>query len=159
MKYLGGLVIGLMIFSIGCSTSTDEDVFSEIEQFNTDLELIDNWITLNGIADTLHHESEIRYTVNTAGTGDVYPERYDVIKISYEGRYLESGIVFDSGTNFETVLSRTIYGWQIMVQDMREGDEFTIYLPSLYAYGRYGNGIIPPSSVLVFDIKLIRIGI
>ena len=159
MKYLGILFIGLVIFSLGCSTPIDEDTFSEVEQFSTDLSLIDNWIADNKISDTLHHVSEIRYTINQAGTGTESPERYDVVKVAYEGRYLDTGVVFDSNPNFETVLSQTIIGWQLMVPEMKEGDEFTIYIPSLYGYGRYGNVSIAPNTVLVFDIKLIRVGI
>jgi FKBP-type peptidyl-prolyl cis-trans isomerase len=159
MKYLEGLFIGLIFFSFGCSSTVEEDAFSEVEQFEIDLDLIDNWLTLNIKADTLHHYSDIRYTINEVGTGTESPERYDVVKVAYEGRFLDTGEVFDSNGSLETVISQTIQGWQFMVPEMVVGDEYTIYIPSKYCYGRYGNQSIAPNTILVFDIKLLRIGI
>lgn len=160
MKYLGGLFIGFIFFSLGCSSTVDEDAFSEVEQFKIDLALIDDWLSENNKAgDTLHHYSEIRYTINEVGTGTESPERHDVVKVTYEGRYLETGEVFDSNGSFETVLSQTIQGWQFMVPEMVVGDDYTIYIPSQYCYGRYGSPSIAPNTVLVFDIKLLRVGI
>ena len=154
MKYIGVVLVGLIVFSIGCKP--EEVSISELEQFNIDLALIDNWITDNAITDTLHHSSEIRYTINQTGTG-LRPLLSDTVYVEYEGRFLDTGEVFDSSTGFSFRLDQTILGWQVMLSDMEEGDDYTIYLPSFFAYGTAGSSIIPPNAVLVFDIHLIRV--
>ena len=159
MKYLGVLIAGLMMFTLGCSDPAEEDEFDVEAQFSTDLDLIDNWITENAITDTLHHWTKIRYTINQQGDG-IKAQPADAVKVKYEGRFLD-GEVFDSNESYDFVLNTgsVILGWYYMVQEMREGDEFTIYLPSFYAYGPNGSGSIPPNTVIVFDITLIRVGI
>jgi len=158
MKYIGVLLAGLMMFTFGCSDPAAEDPFDEVAQFSTDLDLIDNWITENAITDTLHHWTKIRYTINQKGNG-IKAQPADPVRVSYEGRFLD-GEIFDSSESFDFVLNSAsvILGWFFMVQEMEEGDEFTIYLPSSYAYGQNGSGSIPPNTVLVFDITLIRVG-
>ena len=160
MKYLGVLVAGLMMITFGCSDPAEEDPFDVDAQFSTDIDLIDDWITENAITDTLHHWTKIRYTINQKGDG-IRAQPSDPVKVSYEGRFLD-GEVFDSSESFQFVLNSgsVILGWFYMVQEMEEGDEFTIYLPSFYAYGPTGSyPTIPPNTVLVFDIKLIRVGL
>jgi FKBP-type peptidyl-prolyl cis-trans isomerase len=154
--------IGILIFVsglfFGCSPTVDNSLSDE-EQYNIDLELIDTWIAENGITDTLHHSTGIRYTINKKGSG-IKAQVTDQITVSYEGRFLESGIVFDSSPSFGPIAfnaSAFISGWYYMLLDMQEGDNFTIYLPSFYAYGKNGSGSIPPNSVLVFDVGLIRV--
>ena len=162
MKQLNILLI-VIALSFGCNDdhTIDNSIPTE-EQFEIDLELIDNWIAdpVNEVTDTLHHQTEIRYTINKQGSG-LKAQVADVLRVKYEGRFLESGAVFDSSESFDFVLNSgsIILGWYYMLQEMREGDEFTIYLPSFYAYGTRGNGSIPPNTVLVFDITLIRVGI
>jgi FKBP-type peptidyl-prolyl cis-trans isomerase FkpA len=162
MKNIVNLFVGLMIFLFGCTdTNLPPVLLTEAEQLVIDLELIDNWIAENGIQDVQIHSSEIRYTVNEVGTGTIAPRLSDIVEVDYEGRFLDTGSVFDSNPRLEFILSQTIPGWQIMVREMKEGDSFTIYLPSVYGYGARGSGAggIPPNAVIVFDIKLLKISI
>ena len=158
MKYLGVLVGGLMIFTLGCDNTID-DPFDEAAQFAIDIDLIDNWFADTTITDTLHHPTRIRYTINKKGDG-IRAQVADVIRVKYEGRFLDTGEVFDSSESWDTVLNSggMILGWYYMLQEMDEGDEFTIYLPSFYAYGPSGRAPILPNTILVFDITLIRVG-
>ena len=158
MKRLSILLVVLFGMMFGCD-STIPPQLSDEEQFEIDLDLIDSWIAENGITDTLHHPTGIRYTINKKGTG-IKAQVTDIITTSYEGRFLDTGIVFDSSSSFGPVVlnySAFISGWYYMILEMQEGDEFTIYLPSFYAYGNLGSGTIPPNSVLVFDIRLIKV--
>ena len=149
------IVIGL---SFGCSTdNTIDNTISAEEQLAIDIALIDNWLADTTIADVIVHSSEIRYTINEVGTGTTTPRLSDVVEANYEGRFLETGGVFDKGTGSAFILSQVIWGWQIMVPEMKEGGKITIYLPSLYAYGSRGNNSIPPNALLVFDIELIKV--
>jgi len=150
------LILVLSVIFFGCKQTTVTPI-SDVEQLKIDLDKIDNYIAENGITDTLIHPTKIRYTIDKKGTG-LKPRLSDVIRVAYTGRFLETDEVFDSNTSLDIVLSQTILGWQIMVQEMQEGDKYTIYLPSYFGYGPKGQGSIPPASVLIFDIELIRVG-
>jgi FKBP-type peptidyl-prolyl cis-trans isomerase len=153
LSYL--LVVAGVILLSGCK---EEVKLTELERFNLDSDVIDNWIGINGIADTLHHPTKIVYTINKKGSGTIKPRLSDKVVVTYEGRLLESGKIFDSNTELSIELGSTILGWQIMVQEMRDGDEFTIYLQSFYGYADKGSGdLIPPNTVIAFDIELVRI--
>lgn len=158
MKKLNILLI-LVVLSFGCNDNNIIDTFSEAEQLEIDLDLIDNWLADSSITNVLEHPTEIRYTINKQGTG-LKAQVADVLRVKYEGRFLDTGGVFDSNDSFDFVLNSgsIILGWFYMLQEMREGDEFTIYIPSKYAYGTRGNGSIPPNTVIVFDVELIRVG-
>jgi FKBP-type peptidyl-prolyl cis-trans isomerase len=150
------LILSGLIF--GCDKGIIIENLTDEEQFEIDLELIDAYLVENEVQDVLIHSSDIRYTINESGSG-ISPQASDIVNVDYTGKLLESGIVFDSNTSSEFILSQTIAGWVIMVQEMKEGDSFTIYLPSIYAYGRRGSSPnIQPNSVLIFDIKLNRVG-
>jgi len=158
MKKLNILLI-LVVLSFGCSDNNIIDPISEAEQLEIDLDLIDNWLADSSITNVLEHPTDIRYTINKQGTG-LKAQVADVLRVKYEGRFLDTGLVFDSNDSFDFVLNSgsIILGWFYMLQEMREGDEFTIYIPSKYAYGTRGNGSIPPNTVIVFDVELIRVG-
>ena len=159
MKKLNILLV-LVALSFGCSDNNIIDPITEAEQLEIDLDLIDNWLADSSITNVLQHPTDIRYTVNKQGTG-LQAHVADVLRVKYEGRFLDTSVVFDSNESFDFVLNSgsIILGWFYMLQEMREGDEFTIYIPSKYAYGTRGNVSIPPNTVIVFDITLIRTGI
>ena len=90
-----------------------------------------------------------------------HPARSDNIVVRYEGRFV-NGQVFDSskdapGGTATFPLGRLIPGWVSVVQLMRPGDVWMIYLPPYLAYGVAGKGTIPPESTLVFRVELVGI--
>lgn len=85
------------------------------------------------------------------------------IAVHYTGTFLD-GTKFDSsvdrGTPFEFTLGvgQVIRGWDQGVQGMKEGGKRKLTIPSDLAYG--DNGIppaIPPKSVLVFEVELLKV--
>lgn len=162
MKVTKFLFISLALLGLGCSTQEEEDMFDEAAQFEADLEAIDQYIVDNGLTDdTIHHSTGIRYIIKEEGTG-IKPRVGDVIKVDYAGRLLDD-TVFDSGENgpFETNLNtgRMILGWYYICQEMNEGDKFTVFIPSLYGYGKNGSGgSVPPNSPLIFEMHMLRVG-
>ncbi len=157
MKRAGVFLILTSMVFFGCKDPVTNRL-SDVEQLELDLQKIDNYLMENGITDTLIHPTKIRYTINKTGNG-LSPRLSDPIRVSYTGRLLETGVVFDSNSSADLILSQTILGWQIMVQQMREGDQYTIYLPSFFGYADEGSPpTIPPNAVLIFDIELIRVG-
>lgn len=153
MRYLGVLVITSLLLFSSCNK---EEPFSTVDQFNLELEKIDEYLADKGITDAITHDSEIRYMINAEGNG-ISPLITDSIYVDYEGRFLDTDEVFDSNTNIAFYLGSVITGWQIMLPEMSEGDDYTLYIPSYYAYGNKARGSIPANSTLIFDIKLIKV--
>lgn len=146
------IVLGLLFLG-GCGNS--EEGLSEEEQFEIDLELIDSHLSKNDII-AEEHKSGIRYVIEKEGTG-ASPSATSRVIVKYEGAFL-SGEVFDRndlGINFSLV--GLIDSWAIMIPEMKEGGKMTIYTPSKFAYGSSGSGVIPPNTVLVFEIELVSL--
>ena len=103
--------------------------------------------------------SGLQYSVKTEGTGK-QPNAKSTVTVHYEGRLID-GTVFDSsikrGEPATFKLDGVIKGWTEGLQLMKEGGEYTLYIPAELAYGDKGNPSIPPNSVLVFDVKLIKV--
>ena len=103
--------------------------------------------------------SGLQYSVKTEGTGK-QPNAKSTVTVHYEGRLID-GTVFDSsikrGEPVTFKLDGVIKGWTEGLQLMKEGGEYSLYIPAELAYGDKGNPSIPPNSVLVFDVKLIKV--
>lgn len=104
-----------------------------------------------------------QYKVLRSGPADgAHPKRSDDVTVRYEGRFID-GKLFDASSadgkgEAATVtfpLQKLIPGWIAVVQLMRPGDVWMVYLPPYMAYGAAGTGPIPPNSVLVFKIELV----
>ncbi|KAM9852630.1 peptidyl-prolyl cis-trans isomerase FKBP14 [Aulostomus maculatus] len=89
----------------------------------------------------------------------------DMLLVHYEG-YLESnGTLFHSSREhgdknpvwFTLGIREVLKGWDKGLQDMCSGERRKLTVPPGLAYGKEGQGKIPPSSTLIFDIELIDI--
>jgi peptidylprolyl isomerase/FKBP-type peptidyl-prolyl cis-trans isomerase FklB len=104
----------------------------------------------------------LEYRVVASGPADgPHPAKGDEVKVDYTGS-LVSGSVFDStsatGTPAVMKLDHLIPAWMELLPKMRPGDEWLIYAPPDMAYGAEGHPpVIPPNSVLVFDVKLLGV--
>ncbi|EGV34732.1 FKBP-type peptidyl-prolyl cis-trans isomerase [Neisseria weaveri] len=103
--------------------------------------------------------SGLQYQVKSEGTGKS-PKATDTVVVEYEGRLID-GTVFDSSKNsngpISFPLNQVIKGWGEGVQLMKEGAEYTFFIPAELAYGDRQTGNIPANSALVFDIKLLKV--
>lgn len=104
----------------------------------------------------------LQYRVVASGPADgVHPAKGDEVKVDYTGS-LVSGSVFDStsakGQPAVMKLDHLIPAWMEALPRMRPGDEWLLYVPPGLGYGEDGHPpVIPPNSVLVFDIKLLGV--
>ncbi|MDK4575157.1 FKBP-type peptidyl-prolyl cis-trans isomerase [Kingella kingae] len=102
--------------------------------------------------------SGLQYSVKKEGTG-AQIAKGDLAAVQYEGR-LTNGEVFDTNKGGEdfavpVVDNTVIKGWIEGLQLMKEGGEYTLYIPADLAYGNQSpSPKIPAGSVLVFDIKV-----
>ena len=104
----------------------------------------------------------LQYKIVTSGpAGGEKPRAQDEVKVNYEGSLL-SGEVFDSsfkrGEPATFGLDGVIPGWTEVMQLMKPGDEWIVWIPPQLAYGDEPPGPqIPPNSVLKFRIQLLGV--
>lgn len=85
------------------------------------------------------------------------PSITSTAEVKYKGSLL-NGTIFDQTAvdkTFSYALSGLVIGWQIGIPLMKKGGKATFIIPSSLGYGSANLGIIPPNSVLRFDIELI----
>ena len=103
--------------------------------------------------------SGLQYEVIKKGTGKS-PKAGDRVRVDYEGR-LTDGQIFDSskkrGQPAEFGLNQVIPGWTEGLQLMKEGGSSRFFIPPDLAYGPGGTHGIPPNSVLIFDVDLLKV--
>nr|WP_275415222.1 FKBP-type peptidyl-prolyl cis-trans isomerase [Snodgrassella gandavensis] len=115
--------------------------------------------TASGVKTTA---SGLQYKINHEGSGKK-PKATDMVTVQYEGRLID-GTVFDSTAQRNNQpatfpLNGVIPGWTEGLQLMSEGSEFTFYIPANLAYGEQSpTSAIPANSVLIFDVKLLKVG-
>ena len=108
-------------------------------------------------------ESGLEFVVLASGDeAGISPAPDDMAVVYYEGRFNETGEVFDSAfQRGEAALfppSRVIPAWQEALSMMKPGDRWLIHAPSKIAYGPQGHpGGIPPNSDLNFEIELMDV--
>jgi FKBP-type peptidyl-prolyl cis-trans isomerase FkpA len=102
-------------------------------------------------------DSGLYYVVNEAGTG-AQPAVTSTVTVAYKG-YFTNGNVFDQSTaqGISFGLNQVIKGWTEGIPHFKEGGNGILLIPSHLGYGSNGSGPIPGGSVLIFDVKLIKV--
>lgn len=119
------------------------------------------WLATNGKQDGITTTaSGLQYQVKKEGDGKS-PTINDIVSVKYTGKLID-GTVFDStekngGMPAIFPLAGVIKGWQEGLQLMKEGSEYTLFLPAALAYGEQPVGDIPANSTLVFDVELVKV--
>lgn len=88
------------------------------------------------------------------------PRARDTVRVHYRGT-LVNGKEFDSSYGSSPVsfaLNEVIPCWTQGLRRMRPGGKAKLFCPSNSAYGARGiPGVIPPNSVLIFEVELLAI--
>ncbi|MEH6825428.1 MAG: FKBP-type peptidyl-prolyl cis-trans isomerase [Motiliproteus sp.] len=105
-------------------------------------------------------DSGLQYRVLRAGAG-ASPSLSDRVRVHYRGTLID-GTEFDSsyarGEPARFPVAGLIPGWQEVLQLMRVGDHWQLFIPSGLAYGkRSPSPKIPSNSTLVFEMELLAI--
>ena len=114
----------------------------------------------------VRQRSGLQYKILKEGSGQV-PDYDDIATVPYIGSLLD-GHKFDSsydrGKPAEFGVNGVIKGWTEILQIMPVGSKWEVYIPHNLAYGeagirgsKLGEYVIPPSSVLIFQIELLGI--
>ncbi len=119
-------------------------------------EFLDENKTKEGVMVT---ESGLQYEVIKMGKGKK-PAVTDRVQVHYHGTLID-GTVFDSsverGEPTSFGLNQVIAGWTEGLQLMPVGSKFRFYIPQELGYGERQAGAIPPYSVLIFEVELLKI--
>lgn len=102
----------------------------------------------------------IYYIMNEEGEGPLAQEG-DTLSMEYTG-YLLGGVVFDASEyhyqegiwEFVFNPANLVPGFSDGISVMNKGAEIDMIIPSDYAYGAIGNGLIEPYSTLLFSVKM-----
>ncbi len=96
---------------------------------------------------------KLQYMVLQAGTGkEVEPTFSPVIR--YTGKFIDGKVFGESGEDEVISLDETIEGFKKGIVGMKEGEKRRIFVHPDCGYGI--NGFLPPSSLLTFDIEIIK---
>jgi len=104
--------------------------------------------------------SGLQYKVLTSGQGQS-PTLIDTVTVHYKGHFID-GRIFDSSYERQKPASfpvnRVIPGWSEILQKMKVGDKFQVFIPHYLAYGENGFGNeIGPNTTLIFEMELLEI--
>jgi FKBP-type peptidyl-prolyl cis-trans isomerase len=104
-------------------------------------------------------ENGLQYRIIESAEGEK-PAETDTVVVNYRGSFID-GTEFDSsytrGEPAQFPLNAVIPGWQQALQLMPVGSKWEVFIPPELAYGSGGQGPIPPSSALVFEVELMEI--
>lgn len=104
--------------------------------------------------------SGLQYKVLKSGDGAM-PKKADKVTVHYRGKLL-NGTEFDSSYKRNEPatfgVTQVIPGWTEVLQLMKVGDKWQVFIPSKLAYGEQGTGAeIGPNAVLNFEIELLDV--
>lgn len=153
MRFTAVLFVSAMLAITGCARAAPEAAASSAA-------FLAKNATAPGVKVTA---SGLQYKVLASGpaTG-VSPGLSDEVKVNYEGKLID-GTTFDSsydrGQPAILSVDHVIPAWTEVLQMMRPGDTWMIYVPAVLGYGDEGagDGKIPPGAALVFKIELISV--
>ena len=104
-------------------------------------------------------KSGLQYEVLAEGKGEK-PRVEDVVTVNYVGTLID-GTVFDSTYDKKEparfVMMSVIPGISEGVALMSPGARYRFTVPAELAYGHDGAGQIPPESVLIFELQLVKV--
>lgn len=104
--------------------------------------------------------SGLHYIVQQEGEGNP-PEKGQMVTAHYTGTLL-NGDEFDSSQkhgkpiSFPVGVGRVVSGWDEAFLGMKKGEKRKLILPAKLGYGLRGSPpVIPPNSILIFDVELL----
>ena len=156
MKKLLATLFTLTLF-ISCSSSDKDAPVSPPKDYSAenDKEITD-YLSKNNLTAT-KSTTGLYYIINEPGTG-AQPTASSKVTVAYKG-YFTNGSVFDqsSASGLTFPLSEVIKGWTEGIPYFKEGGNGVLLIPAHLGYGSYANAKIPAGSVLIFDVKLLKV--
>ena len=104
----------------------------------------------------------VQKQIQKAGDNKNFPKPGQLVTVHYIGK-LTNGKQFDSSVgrqpfSFKIGVGQVIKGWDEGVATMSLGEVATLTISPEYGYGSRGSPpVIPPNSVLLFQVQLLKI--
>lgn len=130
-----------------------EEAFQKHAQKNLD---IANEFMINNAknADIIEIEKhKLQYKVAQQGVGSMVESHYSPM-VRYSGSLINGEVFIDSQEDELVFLDETLPGFTKAIIGMKEGERRTIYVHPEWGYG--AEGYLPPHSVLIFDVEVIK---
>jgi FKBP-type peptidyl-prolyl cis-trans isomerase FklB len=161
-------VLPVILFALSfaaCDESEEVNKYANWQERNE--AFIDSLAQVNGLSkveDERYKGSYIYYKKKETGPTDVLPPFYtSKVTMFYRGMYINGDVFdqnfsgdapseFDSPTTFG--VNAVITGWTEILQIMRPGDRFNVYIPYQSGYGTSASSGIMAYSTLIFDMKM-----
>lgn len=139
-----------------------QEMESDLEQKGVEnMEKANSFLELNKTKEgVITTASGLQYKIIKEGNGPVPTENDEVI-VHYKGTLVD-GTQFDSsydrGEPATFPVTGVIKGWTEILQLMKTGSQYQVFIPPDLGYGPRGAGnLIEPNSVLIFDMELLDI--
>ncbi|GEP90227.1 FKBP-type peptidyl-prolyl cis-trans isomerase FkpA [Chitinophaga terrae (ex Kim and Jung 2007)] len=153
MKKLFVLGAGVLLFAFAaCNKKDNGPDYDPNAQYDIDSAKIVAYIQANNIQNVQHDSRGLFYQIVKPG-GEQKPNGVASVKVGYTGTLLDKS-KFDGKDTAYFDLNKVITGWTVGIPKIGKDGEINLFVPSIYGYGPYANGPIPPNSVLVFNVKL-----
>jgi FKBP-type peptidyl-prolyl cis-trans isomerase FkpA len=126
-------------------------------QIKKDADTIKSTIAKLKLSNVQTTQSGLNYAITSPGSGPAIAQG-DSATVKYRGT-LANGTEFDKGTfPLRVGMGQVIPGWDEGLQKFKQGDKGTLLIPSGLGYGERGSGPkLPPNSVLIFDIEIVKV--
>ena len=101
----------------------------------------------------------VRYVIVQPGKGP-RPSDTDSIIVNLIARLPDGTVVEDTYLTkkpFAATTTSFFPGLNATLQEMPEGSKWTLYIPSVLAYGEKGTSAIPANSALIMDVELMEV--
>lgn len=102
----------------------------------------------------------IAYLIDKTSTG-IRPNEKDSIEIHIKGMLPSGQVIEDTYQRNESLkisINNLMVGLKEVVVNIPEGGKWRVFLPANKAYGKKGiPGIVPPNSMLIFDVEVLKI--
>ncbi len=161
VAFLIAIIIGVVFYGVFIKEEKPEEIIPEEKKNQIVLEEENKKEKENFDIQIDKNSEEVQIKRLKEGSG-AKVEKGDKVTIHYEGRLID-GTLFDSSIKKDSPLTFTlgqrqvIPGMEAGTEGMKVGEKRRLFIPPKLGYGSQGKGPIPPNSILVFDIELLKI--
>lgn len=149
----------------GCQDDDADMSPADTDLFEQQQQTIEQYLTERGIA-TQQNEAGIHFQVLTENESGASPEPGQIVNLYYRIEELEGGLIEAREESSGSAPASYIFndqfllaprGLNVMLSQMREGEEHEFYLPSRWAYLDYSQpGVISSNAIVRARIKLVE---
>ncbi|MEO5980177.1 MAG: FKBP-type peptidyl-prolyl cis-trans isomerase [Chryseolinea sp.] len=149
--------IALLAVWVAASSCIHSDAEDDVTLLLDQTAQIDTYLASSAPgAYVVHDINGIRMVISEFGNG--YPAQLSTpVDVDYVGTLFSNNQQFDAGSIKKSPVSSFIDGWKVALTTLPAGSKATLYIPSLFAYGKNGQGSVPGNAILVFNIDFKKI--